>query len=366
VPDLATAIQQGSHNLWLFIPTAILLGALHGLEPGHSKTMMAAFIIAVRGTMAQAVLLGLAATISHTAIVWAIALAGLHFGSQFNTGATEPYLQLVSAALIIGVALWMAWRTWREQHHRHDHHDPHHHDDGRVIDTGHGRLVLSVFEEGVPPRWRVEFLGGERLAPGEVLVTTVRPDHSKQQFSFQQAGELLESVETIPEPHDFEAQIALRHGGHAHTYLTSFNEHDHSHQGLDLGLDDGTDAHERAHAEDIKRRFSNQTATTGQIVIFGLTGGLIPCPASITILLLCLQLKQFTLGAGLVLCFSIGLAVTMVTVGVAAAYSVEHVSKSWSGFTAFTRRAPYVSSALIALVGVYTGYLGLSGLSHQL
>jgi ABC-type nickel/cobalt efflux system permease component RcnA len=91
MPDLATLIQQGSSNLWLFIPTAILLGALHGLEPGHSKTMMAAFIIAVRGTLGQAILLGLAATISHTAVVWLIALAGLHFGSKFNTEATEPY-----------------------------------------------------------------------------------------------------------------------------------------------------------------------------------------------------------------------------------------------------------------------------------
>ena len=41
--DLPTLIAQGQHS-WLFLPTAILLGALHGLEPGHSKTMIAAFI----------------------------------------------------------------------------------------------------------------------------------------------------------------------------------------------------------------------------------------------------------------------------------------------------------------------------------
>lgn len=46
--DFATLFQQG--NGWFFIPSAILLGALHGLEPGHSKTMMAAFIIAIKGT----------------------------------------------------------------------------------------------------------------------------------------------------------------------------------------------------------------------------------------------------------------------------------------------------------------------------
>ena len=62
--DFASLLQGG--NAWLFVPSAILLGALHGLEPGHSKTMMAAFIIAVRGTVTQAVLLGLAATASRT------------------------------------------------------------------------------------------------------------------------------------------------------------------------------------------------------------------------------------------------------------------------------------------------------------
>src|SRR3954463_9186420 len=108
-------LQQGTANAWLFVPTALLLGALHGLEPGHSKTMMAAFIIAVRGTVTQAVLLGLAATFSHTAVVWVIALGGQEWGGE----TSEPYFQLASAILIVGIALWMAWRTWRERHDEH-------------------------------------------------------------------------------------------------------------------------------------------------------------------------------------------------------------------------------------------------------
>ena len=99
---LADLFQQGADHAWLFIPSAILLGALHGLEPGHSKTMMAAFIIAIRGSVKQAVLLGLAATISHTAVVWAVALAGLYFGANWGTEQTEPYFQLASAVLIVG------------------------------------------------------------------------------------------------------------------------------------------------------------------------------------------------------------------------------------------------------------------------
>jgi len=113
---------------------------------------------------------------------------------------------------------------------------------------------------------------------------------------------------------------------------------------------------------DIQKRFANRKVTTGQIIVFGLTGGLIPCPASITVLLICLQLKQFTLGAVLVLCFSIGLAITMVGVGAAAALGAGHAAKRWPGFGRMAARAPYLSSGLIALVGFYTAYLGWGGL----
>jgi len=95
--------------------------------------------------------------------------------------------------------------------------------------------------------------------------------------------------------------------------------------------------------------------------------GLIPCPASITVLLLCIQRKKIELGATLVLSFSIGLALTLVASGALAALSVKHVSKRWGGFGEFARKAPYFSGALIVLVGLYVGYQGLLGLAvgHQ-
>src|SRR6201997_3580457 len=108
-------VQQGAIHAWFYIPTALLLGALHGLEPGHSKTMMAAFIIAVRGTVRQAVLLGLCATFSHTLIVWVIALGGLYLWRGLAPETMEPYLQMASAVVILGMGAWMLWRTRREQ-----------------------------------------------------------------------------------------------------------------------------------------------------------------------------------------------------------------------------------------------------------
>jgi nickel/cobalt exporter len=270
ITSLTDLLQQSAAHAWLFIPTAILLGALHGLEPGHSKTMMAAFIVAVRGTVRQAVLLGLAATASHTLVVWVVALGGMWLFGGLDPERTEPYFQLASGVLIVLIAGWMLWRTRREQtRHDHPHHDHDHHHD-----HGHDR------------------------------------------------------------------------------------EHDHHHdhgepRGLEVATGSYMDAHEREHAEDIRRKFDGTNVTTGQIILFGLTGGLIPCPGAITVLVLCLQLKRIALGAVLVLCFSIGLAITMVASGVIAAISVKQVSRRWSGFGEIVRKAPYVSGLVILLVGLY-------------
>jgi len=347
--DLSHLLQQSSAHAWLFVPSAILLGALHGLEPGHSKTMMAALIIAVRGTVLQATLLGLSATISHTAIVWAIALAGLYFGQELSGERSEAWLQLASAVIIVGIAGWMVWRTWRDQNDAHEHH--HHHGEPRSISLAGLPLLLEVFEDGVPPRWRIRSDNGALPASDEIKVTTIREDGSEQTFAFAARDTFLESVEEIPEPHAFKARIAL--AGDSTEIL--FEEHDHDH--IDLG--DKDDAHARAHAADIRKRFGGRTVTTTQIILFGLTGGLIPCPAAITVLLLCIQLKQFSLGFVLVLSFGIGLAITMVSTGVLAALSLRHVERHWSGFSRYAHRAPYVSAALIVFVGLYTGWIGL-------
>ncbi|EPY4498864.1 nickel/cobalt efflux protein RcnA [Klebsiella quasipneumoniae] len=276
--DFTSLLQQG--NAWLFIPSAILLGALHGLEPGHSKTMMAAFIVAVRGTLKQAVLLGLAATVSHTAVVWLIAMAGLWFGRGWNAQTSEPWFQLISGIVIVLIACWMLWRTWRESRpHAHHHHPQHDHD------------------------------------------------------------------------HD--------HDHHHHEH----HDHHHSHSpGAPLVAEEWQDAHQRAHAQEINRRFDGRQVTTGQIVMFGLTGGLIPCPASITVLLICLQLKKFSLGATLVLGFSVGLALTLVASGAIAALSMKHATRRWPWLNDISRKAPWISGLLIIVVGIYMMLHGLSGL----
>lgn len=257
--DFSQLLQQGTAHAWLYVPVAILLGALHGLEPGHSKTMMAAFIIAVRGTVWQAALLGFCAALSHTLIIWILAGLALKYGSHWNVEQTEPYFLLVSGIIVIGMAVWTIMRL-REEHGHHNHH----------------------------------------------------------------------------------------HGEGAHG-------HDHHHDGLE-----DEDAHARAHAEEIRKRFANREVTTGQIVVFGLTGGLMPCPAAVSILIICLQLKEFSLGFGIVAAFSFGLALTMISVGVLASWGFQKLAEKSGWFSRIAARAPYVSSYLLIALGVGFAWRGLA------
>ncbi|MDX2275609.1 MAG: nickel/cobalt efflux transporter [Hyphomonadaceae bacterium] len=378
--SLADLLAQGAGHAWLFIPSAILLGALHGLEPGHSKTMMAAFIVAIRGTVWQAVLLGLSATISHTAIVWAIAMGGVTLGQNVDAEASEPYFQLASAGIMLAIAAWMAWRTWREQaahaphhhgHQDHRHDGDHSHDEVQRIDTSHGVAHLEIYETGAPPRWRLRF-DGHGWPASDVELETERADGARQPFHFVARDGYLESIADIAEPHDFIARLKLGHGGHVHTYDVIFIERPYAHghdpvhdeaRALDAVTGGAEDAHALAHANDIRRRFAGRNVTTGQIVVFGLTGGLIPCPAAITVLLLCLQLKRIALGATLVLSFSIGLAITMVAAGVIAALSMRHVERRWSGIGTLARNAPYISSILIITIALFVGYGALRAIA---
>lgn len=364
---------------WLFIPMAVFLGALHGLEPGHSKTMMASFIIAVRGTMSQAALLGICAALSHSLVIWLLAAMALHYGSQWNAETAEPYLQLFSAVAILLLAIWMFRRTKAEvdaahhhhhghSHHGHDHgHDHHHHghDESVLLDTGHGHIELSIFEDGVPPVFRVAVPRGSRLpAAGDLLVATERADGSRQEFRFSERDGVLQSDENIPEPHEFTAVVTLSHGNHAHTLKARFVEGEAPVAATDDGDDDYQDAHERAHAEDIRRRFEGRHVTTAQIAWFGITGGLMPCPAAFSVLLICLQLKKVTLGFFMVAAFSLGLAITMVSVGVLAAWSLRHAERRFKGLGEFMRKAPYVSCALMIVIAAVMAWHGWNGLQH--
>jgi nickel/cobalt exporter len=250
MPDLAQIIQSAAAHAWLYLPLAVALGALHALEPGHAKSLMAAYIVAIRGTAAQAVTLALSAAAGHTIVVWALAIAALALGERYVVDQAEPWLTLLSGILIVLLAVRMFWALRNRSHHGHHHAHAHGHDGGHHHHSG---------------------------------------------------------------------------GGH------------HRHAAV-----------------------ANENVSTGQIVWFGFTGGLLPCPAAIAVLLVCIQLKAFALGVAMVAAFSIGLALTLALIGVGVAWGSMRVAGAWSGLDRWAARLPYLSAGIVMLMGAALAAAGLN------
>ncbi len=132
------------------------------------------------------------------------------------------------AALGLAVNLASAWLLGAGDHrhgHAHGHGHAHAHDEAKRIETPGGAVILEVFEDGVPPRFRLR--SGIGLAPSAaaVSVETIRPDGARQMFAFADRGGFLESRDEVPEPHAFAAVVTI--DGRATT--VAFEEHAHAH-----------------------------------------------------------------------------------------------------------------------------------------
>jgi Co/Zn/Cd efflux system component len=133
------------------------------------------------------------------------------------------------AALGLAVNVASAWLLSGGEHPGHSHGDSHGrahaHDDKKRIATSDGEVSLEVFEDGVPPRFRLMRGKGPPLAPSAVRVEIVRPDGARQTFAFADQGDFLDSVDVIPEPHAFDALVTID----GETRPVLFEEHEHAH-----------------------------------------------------------------------------------------------------------------------------------------
>jgi cation diffusion facilitator family transporter len=133
---------------------------------------------------------------------------------------------------VLGLAVNVAsvWLLSGGRHHGHGHshdHDHHHGEEPRRIEFSTGAIEIEIFENNVPPRFRVKAEAAALAAVSDVTIETVRPDGSRQLFSFEDRGEYLESRDEIPEPHAFVAKVGVTQGGRQHDHQLEFEEHDH-------------------------------------------------------------------------------------------------------------------------------------------
>jgi nickel/cobalt transporter (NicO) family protein len=125
---------------------AMFWGAAHALSPGHGKSIVAAYLVGSRGTPRHALFLGLTVTVTHTIGVFALGLITLSLSAFVVPDHLYPWLNLVSALLIVGVGLSvLRWRIreWRRQGHSHSH--SHDHSHGHVHDHAlSARRLLGI------------------------------------------------------------------------------------------------------------------------------------------------------------------------------------------------------------------------------
>jgi ABC-type nickel/cobalt efflux system permease component RcnA len=236
--------NQAPLGLWMLLSAGLIaagLGALHALEPGHGKTVVAAYLVGSRGTPGHAVLLGFVVTAAHTAGVYLLGIVTLYASRYIVPEQLYPWLGVISGLSVAGVGVFLFLRHATGESGAHSH------------------------------------------AAGEK---------------------------------------------HSHWFFSSR-----------------------------KAESGNSTATSGrtlslrELCVLGITGGMVPCPAALVVLLSAFSLHRIGFGLYLITAFSLGLAAVLVAVGLAMVWAKRTMAGRIGARRAAVRWLPMVSSAFMVLVG---------------
>lgn len=231
---------------------AIVLGALHAFEPGHGKTLIAAYMIGTKGRAVDGMLLGIIVTFTHTFSVILLGVIAQLLSHSYSEAQLHAWLGFGSSAIILAVGIWMLKQRLSGS-------------------SGHNHVHLFG-------------------------------------------------------------------GGHDHHH--HFQDHGHSHE-------NGTVVAERYNK--------------WNLLLLGISGGLIPCPAAIATLLAAIAAGKIAQGLVMALFFSLGLGLVMMTIGLVLSQASKLTEKI-GGNQEFSRRMGILSAVIIITLGCYTLYNSVQGL----
>jgi high-affinity nickel-transport protein len=224
------------------------LGALHALEPGHGKTIVAAYLVGSRGTAMHAVLLGIVVTLSHMAGVYLLGIATLYASRYIVPEQLYPWLGAISGLTVAGLGIFIFLRHWTGETGEHAHNPG----------EQHSHWFLSMFKQSA----------ASPAAPMSNPQRTQRP-------------------------------LSLR-----------------------------------------------------ELCMLGITGGIVPCPAALVVLLSAFSLHRIGFGLFLITAFSFGLAAVLVIVGLTMVYAKRAMSSRVRPDNSALRYLPCVSAAFMVVLGV--------------
>ncbi len=120
----------------LYAVTAFILGMLHALEPGHGKSVVAAYVLGTKADIKDAILLGATITISHTAVIFLLGVLSLYLLESLNVDLVHDMMSIVGGLILIAVGVWII----RHYFHPHEH----------KVDTKKGVIALGLSAGLVP------------------------------------------------------------------------------------------------------------------------------------------------------------------------------------------------------------------------
>ena len=248
--DLIVPGQGGLGIVFLAALVAAALGAFHALEPGHGKTVVAAYLVGSRGTARHAMLLGLVVTASHTAGVYLLGGLTLYASRYVVPDQLYPWLGALSGLTIAGLGFCLFLTRYAAGSHTH----------------------------------------GERH------------EH--------------------PHAH-----------GHSHHSHDVHGHHHHPHQ-------------------DHQHLPSSGKVSLRELLALGVTGGIVPCPAALVVLLSAVALRRVGFGLLLIVAFSVGLAAVLIGIGLLMVYARRLMGRVEGTGPLITRWLPLTSSATITVLGI--------------
>ena len=106
--------------LLAMMPLGIVFGAAHAMTPGHSKSILATYVLASGLTPYRAVLTSLILAATHITSAVLLAVIANTLVTRTLVGAGRaPALENLSRYMLVAIGLWLVLRAWRSRPHVH-------------------------------------------------------------------------------------------------------------------------------------------------------------------------------------------------------------------------------------------------------
>jgi ABC-type nickel/cobalt efflux system permease component RcnA len=218
-----------------------------------------------------------------------------------------------------------------------------------ALSPGHGKSIVAAYLIGSRGTARhAAFLGGTVTVThtagvvGLGLVTLFLSHYIVPETLYPWLGLISGLIVVVMGASILARRLGRRGGQHEHHH-----HHDHA--------KDHHHHHHPEHAHDhshLPPGADGSPITTRSMLALGVSGGILPCPSALVVMLGAIALHRTAFGLALVVAFSLGLALTLTSIGVLVVYAGRLMKRVPDRGGRVVRWIPMFSAAVITLLGV--------------